>query len=191
MRRELEVRAEWHHFDVTDVAVPITSRVPARGTEHTGLVRRYPTGLEIITGVVAGPVNVTVVTSDSAPPEPDHGDWQDVCSVSVRVLAGPLVLSGPLDSPSPSSARLDLHGPGDYRIRIHARGRDTSYDLAVEAPCEDYLVEVWPEPRSDTTPLRATSTTSARWSAQDDADLPPLGGVRYVNDPIPWRPRPR
>ncbi|MEU8470568.1 hypothetical protein AB0F30_22160, partial [Streptomyces sp. NPDC029006] len=37
-------------------------------------------------------------------------------------------------------------GPGDYRLRIHARGRDTAIDLAPDDVTEWYLIQVWPAP---------------------------------------------
>ena len=53
--------------------------------------------------------------------------------------------------------RLDAHGPGDYRLRIHAKGRDTDYDGSRLDPVEDYMIVAWPEQASPPTALRTTS----------------------------------
>lgn len=39
---------------------------------------------------------------------------------------------------------VTLHGPGDYRLRIHARGLDTAVDLAPDEVTEWYLLQAWP-----------------------------------------------
>lgn len=40
--------------------------------------------------------------------------------------------------------RVGHRGPGVYNVRCQARGRDLSYDLAVDEAEEDYLLEFWP-----------------------------------------------
>lgn len=55
--------------------------------------------------------------------------------------------------------RLDACGPGDYRLRIHAKGRDTDYDAARLDAVEDYLILGWPECPSPPAALRTTSHT--------------------------------
>ncbi|WP_016906775.1 hypothetical protein [Streptomyces xiaopingdaonensis] len=48
---------------------------------------------------------------------------------------------GPYDLPI-----LTPRGAGHYRVRVHARGRDTEPDGFVEEPVEDYLLIAWPQP---------------------------------------------
>ncbi|AEY86642.1 hypothetical protein SHJG_1366 [Streptomyces hygroscopicus subsp. jinggangensis 5008] len=45
---------------------------------------------------------------------------------------------------------LSFAGPGDDRLRVHARGRDTAIGLAPEEVTEGYLVRVWPAPATAT-----------------------------------------
>ncbi|MER6680098.1 hypothetical protein [Streptomyces olivaceoviridis] len=60
---------------------------------------------------------------------------------------------------------LPFAGPGDYRPRVHARGRDTAIGLAPEVVTEWYLVQVWPAPAPaparDVAVLRQTDTYGA------------------------------
>ena len=41
---------------------------------------------------------------------------------------------------------LSPEGLGHYRIRIHARGRDTAVDMTTDEPVEHYLVQSWSAP---------------------------------------------
>ncbi|MQS35128.1 hypothetical protein FFZ77_05690 [Streptomyces katsurahamanus] len=41
---------------------------------------------------------------------------------------------------------LSFDGPGDYRVRVHARGRDTAVDRTPGELTEWYLLQVWPAP---------------------------------------------
>ncbi len=74
--------------------------------------------------------------------------WDEVAEISfttrggnARVTSAGLAYRdpGPLPVVTP-------HGPGAYRARVHARGRDRHYDGAAEQPYEDYLIVTWPAP---------------------------------------------
>ena len=54
--------------------------------------------------------------------------------------------------PPPDIPPLTEHGPGRYRVRVHATGRDRKFDLAVSEAVERYLIQVWPvaQPDGDT-----------------------------------------
>lgn len=65
----------------------------------------------------------------------------------LRVEQGEIVVAGFESLPTVVGVLDD--GPVDYRVRVHAVGRDTDFDLAVEESSERYLVYMWPErPRS-------------------------------------------
>lgn len=47
---------------------------------------------------------------------------------------------------------LTPNGPGDDRVRVHARGRDTGHaSHTLAEPVEDYLILVWPAPAAPET----------------------------------------
>ena len=56
---------------------------------------------------------------------------------------------------------LTVAGPGDYRVRVHARGRDTMIDGVASEPVEDYLVVVWPQAWADEEIYRQTDRYGA------------------------------
>ena len=109
----------------------------------------------MLTGIASGYIRVWSQALASRPPEISDA-WQDVAEVSLKVQTGPLRVAGIGGMIGPD-ARLDAHGPGDYRLRIHANGRDTDYDGSRLDPVEDYLILAWPEPTSPPAALRTTS----------------------------------
>ncbi|MEV6489563.1 hypothetical protein AB0M20_13200 [Actinoplanes sp. NPDC051633] len=57
---------------------------------------------------------------------------------------------------SPNLPVLSPAGPGTYRVRIHARGRDAHYDQVVDTPDEEYHLVSWPAPPTGSLIVRAT-----------------------------------
>jgi hypothetical protein len=51
---------------------------------------------------------------------------------------------------------LGTAGPGSYRLRVHALGRDAHYDQAVADSGERYLLLCWPAPPAPSLIIRAT-----------------------------------
>lgn len=109
----------------------------------------------VMTGIASGVVRVRSEALASRPSVVADG-WEDVAEVSLEVRSGPLRVMG-IGGTSGPEVRLDVHGPGDYRLRIHANGRDTDYDAARLDPVEDYLILAWPEQPSPPATLRTTS----------------------------------
>ncbi|MDJ1135120.1 hypothetical protein [Streptomyces iconiensis] len=99
----------------------------------------------VMTGIQAGPVRVEVEVRSQAPETVDTHAWDEVLDHSFRAPYGQVRVGhmeyGPSDLPV-----LTPHGAGHYRVRVHARGRDTEPDGFVEEPVEDYLLVVWPQP---------------------------------------------
>jgi hypothetical protein len=113
----------------------------------------------VLSGVASGPVLVECQALTAAPAEDTDG-WEDVAEASLEVTSNlfTLEVSGWDDEPRPE--RLDVCGPGVYRVRVHARGRDTANDVAVSEPVESFLVQAWPAPYEEPRTLKATSERS-------------------------------
>jgi len=140
---------------------------------HNGLVDLAPPGGAIIfTGVHSGPVAVSVEARRSAPDGVDFNGWDEVVEVSLTVPDGQLKPAAPMDDGADPFPVLTLAGPGDYRIRIHARGRDTDFDGAVDEPVEQYRIVVWPAPPAPQTIHRQTDACGANMR-QASAHVPP------------------
>ncbi|QJT07366.1 hypothetical protein G9272_43545 [Streptomyces asoensis] len=56
---------------------------------------------------------------------------------------------------------LSFNSPGDYRLRIHARGRDIAVDLAPDEVTEWYLIQAWPAPAVPVTVRRSRDSYGA------------------------------
>ncbi|WP_125805547.1 hypothetical protein [Actinoplanes sp. ATCC 53533] len=151
-----DVPVSEHLFHLADTGINLRS--PLDFTN--GLASVHPGGIVVFTGISSGPVRVTVDARDSPPSTVDTEAWDDVVEVSVHAPAGRMVVSG-VFSDAPELPVLTIAGPGDYRIRLHARGRDTAIDLGVPEPVEDYLMIAWPAPLAPETRLKHTDTYGA------------------------------
>ncbi|WP_344939494.1 hypothetical protein [Actinomadura miaoliensis] len=107
-----------------------------------------PWGAVIYTGIATGAVAVSVELRRQAPPPgaPSWDEWEEVAEVTVEAPVGQLRVYALMEDP-PDLPPLTIAGPGTYRVRVHARGRDIAYDLSlVDEIVEDYLIQVWPGP---------------------------------------------
>jgi hypothetical protein len=130
-------------YHLMPVAAPDT--LPSiRSHSDDGLVYALPDALMVLTGIHTGVVNVAVEPR-LAPPEAIAVDeWDEVAEYSVDVPNGVLQV-GTLMSELPEGLLpLTAAGPGSYRVRVHARGRDTDIDGTAFEPFEDYRLVCWP-----------------------------------------------
>ncbi|SDD12194.1 hypothetical protein SAMN05216410_2886 [Sanguibacter gelidistatuariae] len=124
----------------------------------------------MITGIAVGPVDVTVVRLDD-PPATELDGWEDMVEISI-VAAGRVHAVG-MEDPPPADGRLDRDGPGWYRLRIHAAGRDIAYDSVVDEPVEKYLVQSWPAPPESPRALSLSPSALATVAARRSNPPPP------------------
>lgn len=150
------VPVQYHQFDISDEGGPAADLE----REHNGLVRVADGAITVMTGIHTGDVDVTV-TLHGAQPTPDGGDWQEIVEISAHSASGELMVRGIMDDLDEELPALSFNGPGDYRLRIHARGRDTAVDLAPDEVTEWYLIQAWPAPAHEVTVLRQSDTYGA------------------------------
>ena len=81
----------------------------------------------------------------TAPPTIDLDGWDEVVDVSLTAPVGQLRPAALMAGSDPFPV-LTVAGPGEYRVRVHANGRDTNIDGVDTEPRERYLVLAWPEP---------------------------------------------
>jgi hypothetical protein len=108
-----------------------------------GLVFSQPGQAVICTGFNAGWVNVSVLARRNPPTLVFADDWDEIVDHTVTTATGLLRITSVLDD-APDLPPLTAEGPGTYRLRVHARGRDTAPDGAPEDAVEDYLLIAWP-----------------------------------------------
>ncbi|MEU6351041.1 hypothetical protein ABZ896_17160 [Streptomyces sp. NPDC047072] len=146
------VPVQYHQFDISNEDGPTG---PGLEREHNGLVRVANGVIIVMTGIHTGDVAVTVTLHETEP-APDDGDWQEIVEVSAHSASGDLMVRGMMDDLDAELPVLSFNGPGDYRLRLHARGRDTAIDLAPDEITEWYLIQAWPAPIQQARVLRQT-----------------------------------
>ncbi|WP_052372676.1 hypothetical protein [Amycolatopsis taiwanensis] len=142
-----ELRVTYGQFLVRDYGSWVSENLYP---DSNGLVAADSSGAVVLTGINTGRVNVTVELLDSAPGSVDFDDWDEVVEVSVDSEDGELIACGLEDSPL-EFPFLSHAGAGPYRLRVHARGRDTAPHLNRYDPVEDYKISVWPAPEATET----------------------------------------
>ncbi|CCH32419.1 DUF6461 domain-containing protein [Actinosynnema sp. NPDC047251] len=130
-----------HRFLLTEGQVP--ADVDFSGN---GLVAAVAGGVAVRTGLAEGRVPVSVRVLAGAPEEVTVAGWDEVAEVGWTAPEG----GGCLDGAQPVTGYLPGHRvsrweappwPGEYRVRVHASGRDEG-----DEGDETYLLEVWPAP---------------------------------------------
>jgi hypothetical protein len=142
----------------------IDSRVagpePPYSWHENGLIV-VQSGVSVInTGIHTGNVHVSVSLHDQPPPV-DVEEWEEVVEVSLSSQLGEVRVCGMGGGLPEGLPVLTYDGSGDYRIRVHAKGRDTAVDMSTMDPVEDYLISVWKAPRAPQTVHRATDQYGA------------------------------
>jgi hypothetical protein len=128
-----------------------------------GLVNLFPGAAAVITGTDTGHVGLTLEFYETAPSLTTDG-WDEVADFTLWAHDGILRIVETVDRPDPYPL-LAFHGPGGYRIRLHARGRDAAYDLAPDTPIEHHLIQVWPTTGDEGEPVenhKLTDTLGSR-----------------------------
>ena len=139
--------------------------IAATETSVGGLLNAYVDDeITVQTGIEDGPVDVEIRALDRAPASVEPG-WEDVSEMSFRAGADARVSIRGIEPYAENDRtdwvqRLDAHGQGWYRIRVHAKDRDLATGEWVDRPLEKYLVMAWPAPRADPIVHRAESELS-------------------------------
>jgi hypothetical protein len=125
-----------------------------------GLVVTMSNGASISTGIHTGYVRVDAHPTMEAPHHSTLGKWEEVVEASIYTSTGNLKVSSLYSFPNQEASerlpKLSLAGPGWYRLRAHACGRDIAHDDVSRDPVEQYFLTIWPSPQRPTTILRAT-----------------------------------
>ncbi|MFG1889214.1 DUF6461 domain-containing protein [Micromonospora sp. NPDC049051] len=114
--------------------------VPEVDFGGNGLVAVVPGGAVIRTGVESGQVRIMLSILDGPPPDVATG-WEEIVEVSWQAAVGGASVLGPRAGKSHREPATPPW-PGDYRLRVHARGRDETD----ERDAEHYELVVWQAP---------------------------------------------
>ncbi|MFI0192023.1 hypothetical protein ACH4PW_31320 [Streptomyces sp. NPDC017082] len=156
------VPVHYHQFRISDEHGPVG---PDMRRQHNGLIEVEDGIATILTGIHTGDVDVTVTFHADAPQPGDVG-WEEIVEVSLHSASGELLVRGLMADLDEELPELSFNGPGDYRLRIHARGRDTAVDLTPDDVTEWYLIQVWPAPAREAAVLRQSDDYGASVRAE-------------------------
>lgn len=143
-------------------------------TPSNGLIVTQPGSAAIFTGAGGGLVNVALDVRQERPPRVDVDTWDEVIEVSLHVPTGRLRVAAPMTD-APDLPILTPAGPGQYRLRVHARGRDTAPDVVALEAVEDYLIICWPADPAPETVHKQTDAYGA--GLRQVAARPPTRGT--------------
>jgi hypothetical protein len=161
MTTSVAVRVQDHSFFIgdRDAATPFDTM-----DYSTGIAGVMESAMLVAAGIDRGNVQVSVLATDHDPGLDQHWDdlaaWDDVAEVSLYCPRGALTVErleyGPFD-PRPDLPVLSAHGPGHYRLRIFASGRDRDFDKVVDASAERFHIVAWPAPSTASLIVKATT----------------------------------
>lgn len=111
----------------------------------------------VMTGTETGDVRVTVEADPAEPGPPDLDAWDEIVEVSL-LLGEEAGVGTDMDDESASLPPITAAGPGPYRVRVHARGRDAGQRaLLVDGEAvEEHLIQIWSAPVAPTVAIKLT-----------------------------------
>ncbi|UKD57759.1 hypothetical protein L3Q65_13850 [Amycolatopsis sp. FU40] len=148
-----DLYVDYGHFSVTDYGADVPELRPAYAN---GLVGADSSGASVLTGTATGEVTVTVQLLDAEPGSIELDSWDEVSEVSLDSAEGFLLVHNMMDGPPRELGELAYVGPGTYRLRVHARGRDIAPHSHADTPREHYQISAWPAPETPPTVHKQT-----------------------------------
>ncbi|MCX5052081.1 MULTISPECIES: hypothetical protein [unclassified Streptomyces] len=120
--------------------------IPAHTADWSnGFVATMQCGALIATGTHTGYVRVQAISQHYRPDlSPADARWDEIVEVTVRAPHGKLSVESLEQGPATGLPVLSSSGAGEYRVRVHAKGRADAFDQSHEEPVEAYLLQVWP-----------------------------------------------
>jgi hypothetical protein len=154
------LQVDWRQFSIIDVPRSADAVWPVPSDWSNGLVSVEATGAVVFTGIKSGAINVTAEAHDREPAA-ELEAWDEVIEFTLTSTAGWLRVLEEVPGDQFKLPNLSPHGPGAYRLRCHARGRDIAYDGSAIEPVEDYLIQAWRSPPASVTVIKQTDACGA------------------------------
>ncbi|MCK8672198.1 hypothetical protein M1M07_13840 [Rhodococcus sp. HM1] len=175
MQSDGVVQVDHHQFSFGDPTVDTLDPL-AQGT----LIDVGDGAVWFYTGIAYGPVRVRVELLDRPPTDLAQEGWEVVEETIVSATQAMVVSA----ADGTVCTTIDPVPAGTYRVRAHARGRDTHFGLDVDEIVEDYLICLWPTTtRIADAQVRTLRKTDTAWSPQPQVDRPePSRAYVYIRD---------
>jgi hypothetical protein len=145
-----DLRVDYSQYYLADYNVITEGVGLSQAFQGNSLVGAGGGHLAVVCGTQYGRIRITVDVRDDEP-APDFDGWPMAVDISHHSNTGRTWL-GDLDGGgSPELGNLTPGGPGWYRVRVRARGRDAARvagTACVDAdpPLEEHAVSIWPTP---------------------------------------------
>jgi hypothetical protein len=153
----IDLHAEHHGFGLLD-----NGDLDEPSADYSnGLIVILSSGAKIYTGVYSGLVAVTLRLTGQAPEPSSLDEWDEIVEAPIVSTAGQLWIETYEGGRVPGFPILSSKGPGNYRLRAHARGRDKNYDHVCDKSEEEYLLILWPAEPAPTEIIKVTDRCGA------------------------------
>lgn len=139
-----------------------------------GMVAVAGGGIVVRTGVAEGTVRVELAVLADAPDELESG-WEEIVEVSWRAAEGRASVVAPDGTGGRGLRRQTPPWPGEYRVRVHARGRD---DL--DAGLESYKFVIWAAPVMPEIAHKRTDQLGHRLRGEPEPARRPEHAYRWI-----------
>jgi hypothetical protein len=146
--------------------------------EGNSLAAGGPEHLTVHAGTHTGQIRLTTEQHPDASPLPGD-EWETAVEVSIYSSSGTLRLAQWGGDMVNEAGNFATAGPGWYRVRVQARGRDEGDADTGDSAIEEHLLIVWPAPAEPDAVHRANDSFAR---AQYDPRRPP-GQPIHPDDP--------
>jgi hypothetical protein len=166
------VRVDYSYYSIGEPdLVGVDAELMLQETSN-GLVAVAPGYALIWTGTHHGHVELTLDLRHDPPPL-DLADWDEVVEATLVLAGGLARILEWGGAPRHDLPNLAVAGPGTYRLRCHARGRDFAKGLRVPLEIgedvdlveEAHLLAIWPAPPADVVVYQTIDQVGAYWRA--------------------------
>ncbi|MFK0136596.1 hypothetical protein [Streptomyces murinus] len=140
---------EWNYTGFNGLVAPIAA---------PGVLHDPGDFAVVMTGTESGQVAVTVEVTEHEPEPADDGAWDEIVEVSLLLPGASPRVTTDMEDEAPLLPAFTAAGPGPFRVRVHARGRDAGQEelIVEDDPVEEHLIQVWPAPAAPTQVIKTS-----------------------------------
>lgn len=172
------MNAPWHNVFVSEGTFGLldNGEIPVHSTDWSnGLIAPMLQGGALVrTGIQTGYVRVCARTEREPAEDIDESrPWEEIVEATVTAPHNLLRLESLDFGPPAPGTLLATADSFQYRVRVHALGRDAPRSKPTQAPPEKYLLLVWPSEPAPTCTLRTSSRLEEEEQAEAANPHPP------------------
>ncbi|AZQ32110.1 hypothetical protein EJ357_47705 [Streptomyces cyaneochromogenes] len=170
--------ASWHDVFVTEGTFGLLDdgEIPVHSADWSnGLIAPMLQGGALVrTGIQSGYVRVSIRALREPAEEIDESrPWEEIVEAAVTAPRNRLRLESLDYGPPAPDMPLTTADTTQYRLRVHARGRDAARSQSAQVPREEYLLLVWPAEPAPTRTLRGSNRLEEEEQAEAANPHPP------------------